>query len=42
MIRFLRLVALHCCYVLLTCDPEPHAWLARAVIFAQTPGIVRA
>ena len=25
MIRFLRLVVLHCCYVFLTCDPEPQA-----------------
>ena len=38
--RGLRLVVLHCCYVLLTCDPEPHAWLAKVVIFAQTPRIV--
>jgi hypothetical protein len=40
--RGLSLVVLHCCHVLLTCDPEPHASLAKVVIFAQTPRIVRA
>jgi hypothetical protein len=29
----LRLVVLYCC-LFLTCDPEPYASLARAVIFA--------
>jgi hypothetical protein len=38
----LRLVVLNCCYLLLTCVPEPHAWSAKVVIFAQTTGIVRA